>query len=497
MQRETVSDEARIAAHDRVMSAEGDGRAHGPQQPPPSHYQRYHIETQEAPDVEPWPSRFVVKVGKVGLAKLLLKELIETRGDMAVVTSRPCVYGVFSGPVGGFAPRPEKCVGCLRCTTEFPDFVEVRRNPERERLGDSYFTAGNVDAVAYEAATGRIPVKGAGYRGRFGGEGWDGMWTDMSEIVRPTRDGIHGREFISTVVDIGSRPPFLCLDGDGQPAGRLPQTLSLPLPVLFDAPPAAVSTPVLRQILSSAAAAIGSLAIVPVRDLVGDGLSGAHLVPLVGVGEAALLESLPFAPRMVELDGWDAALLAAVRALLPEALVSLRVPFGESEQLAEYAAAGVKVLHFTADYHGATDDGAFVLDAIRAAHLSFVARGKRDDVTLLASGGIIAAEHVPKAIIAGLDAVALDTPLLVALQARFEGDFRERGGAGIRLPQGLAVDWGRQRLLNLMAAWHDQLLEVMGAMGLREVRRLRGEIGRAMFARDLEREAFAGIEGYD
>jgi hypothetical protein len=40
------------------------------------------------------------------------------------------------------------------------------------------------------------------------------------------------------------------------------------------------------------------------------------------------------------------------------------------------------------------------------------------------------------------------------------------------------------------------LLEIMGAMGLREVRRLRGETGRAMFQNELEREAFAGIEGY-
>ncbi|MDT8306478.1 MAG: glutamate synthase-related protein [Anaerolineae bacterium] len=497
MQRETVLDEARIAARDRAPGADGHDRAPGPQQPPPSHYQRYHIETEETPDIEPWPTRFLVKVGKVGLAKLLLRELIETRGDMAVVTSRPCVYGVFSGPVGGFAPRPEKCVGCLRCVTEFPEFVEVRRNPERERLGDSFFTAGYVDAVAYEAATGRIPVKGAGYRGRFGGEGWDGMWTDMSEIVRPTRDGIHGREFISTVVDIGSRPPFLCLDGAGQPAGSLPQTLSIPLPVLFDAPPAAVSTPVLRQILSSTAAEIGSLAILPVRDLLADRLAGEHLVPLVGVGEATLLESLPFAPRLVELGGWDAATFAEVRALLPATLVSLRMPFGDGDQLADIAAAGVKVFHLTADYHGTTDGGTFMLDAIRAAHLGFVARGNRDDVTLLGSGGIIAAEHVPKAIIAGLDAVALDTPLLVALQARFDGEFCTQGDVGMRLPQGLSLAWGQQRLLNLMAAWRDQLLEVMGAMGLREVRRLRGEIGRAMFARDLEREAFAGIEGYE
>ncbi len=48
-----------------------------------------------------------------------------------------------------------------------------------------------------------------------------------------------------------------------------------------------------------------------------------------------------------------------------------------------------------------------------------------------------------------------------------------------------------------MGSWRDQLLEILGAMGLREVRRLRGEIGRAMFQADLEREAFAGIEGYE
>ena len=40
------------------------------------------------------------------------------------------------------------------------------------------------------------------------------MWTDMSEIVRPTRDGIHGREYISSSVDIGQKPPYLTFDGD-------------------------------------------------------------------------------------------------------------------------------------------------------------------------------------------------------------------------------------------------------------------------------------------
>jgi tRNA G26 N,N-dimethylase Trm1 len=50
-------------------------------------------------------------------------------------------------------------------------------------------------------------------------------------------------------------------------------------------------------------------------------------------------------------------------------------------------------------------------------------------------------------------------------------------------------------MVNLMGAWHSQLIEVLGAMGIREVRRLRGETGRAMFLEDLDREAFGDI-GY-
>src|SRR5580658_7348194 len=103
-------------------------------------YRRYHISTREAGDVASFPHRFNVRVKKLGLAKLLLRELIEYRGNRAIVFSRPCLYGVFSGPVGGFAPREQFCVGCLRCTTQYPEFVRISPNPERLRLGDSYFT---------------------------------------------------------------------------------------------------------------------------------------------------------------------------------------------------------------------------------------------------------------------------------------------------------------------------------------------------------------------
>ena len=109
---------------------------------------------------------------------------------------------------------------------------------------------------------------------------------------------------------------------------------------------------------------------------------------------------------------------------------------------------------------------------------------------------MIAAEHIPKAVLCGLDAVAIDTPALVALQGEFEGQCADRETSQIKMPWRLNIKWGVQRLKNLTATWHDQLLEIMGAMGLREVRRMRGEMGRAMFMIELEAEAFAGVSGY-
>lgn len=461
----------------------------------PSAYQRYHISTRLAPDIEKWPSRFKVHVRKTGLAKLLLKELRHYRGRLAPVLSRPCMYGVFSGPLGGFAPRQHLCVGCLRCTTEFPDFVSVEHNADRRKLGDSYFAFNYVDSISYEASTGLIPVKGAGYRGKFGGEGWDGMWTDMSEIVRPTRDGIHGREFISTVVDIGYTPNFLLFDENHQPYGTQPRSFSIPLPILFDASPNHAAQK-MAGIFANAAAKIDTLAVLPFDEALKLGEYATSVVAVLRAEDGNRLSELNFTPRLIEMQGWDQPLFDALSERFPESIIALRTGFEAEESLVEYAERGVRVFHLLADLHGRSMDGRFVLDLIRSAHKRLVDAGIRDEVTLIGGGGIIAAEHVAKAILCGLDAVALDTPLLVALQAKFNGGCDARGNSSFIFPHALSEEWGVQRLKNLAASWRDQLLEVMGAMGLREVRRLRGEMGRAMFMRTLEAEAFAGIEGY-
>ncbi|MEC9263938.1 MAG: hypothetical protein VYD23_02420, partial [Candidatus Thermoplasmatota archaeon] len=200
-------------------------------------YHRYQIETEEVDDANPLPHRFLVKVGKVGLAKFIAKEMLMYFGQWDVILSRPCTYGVFSGPVGGFVPRPKLCVGCLRCEVQHPDFVTVEHNPDLMALGDSYTTHGHIAAIDEEAKKGIVPVRGQGYRGRFGGPGFDGMLTDMSEIVRPSRDGIHGRELIGTAVDVGSKPMHLSFDADGKLSGSTPEMFTIQVPFLFDLPP--------------------------------------------------------------------------------------------------------------------------------------------------------------------------------------------------------------------------------------------------------------------
>lgn len=459
-----------------------------------SQYERYRIPTEHAPNIADHPGRFKVKVRRHKLAELLIKELIHYRGDLPVVLSRPCVYGVFSGPVGGFAPREDLCVGCLRCTVQYPDVVQIEPNPERTSLGDTYLNPDQVDTLLYEASTGRVPVRGAGYRGAYGGTGWDGMWTDMSEIVRPTRDGIHGREYISTEVDLGPRPTFLEFGEDGRPKGDIPSAFSLPVPFLFDVPPSGLSDPRLVEAWVRGAETAQTLAVLPGETVLEMELDSPAVVPLLSARweeELEALESLEAQPRLYEIATQDPEVVGRIHHRTDRP-VAARIPFGFD--VVKWAEAGVDFLHLTADYHGGSEEG-FVLGSITSAHRALVEASMRERVSLIGSGGIVAAEHVPKAIICGLDAVALDTPLLIALQARFQGRVRERGSAQIDLPE-FEPEWGGQRLANLCASWRDQLLEILGAMGLREVRRLRGETGRAMFQQDLEREAFAGIEGY-
>jgi glutamate synthase domain-containing protein 2 len=174
----------------------------------------------------------------------------------------------------------------------------------------------------------------------------------------------------------------------------------------------------------------------------------------------------------------------------------LRLPLGSDtlSQVEDLLASDIGVLHLLADeggYELEGDEPRFVSQALQEVHGKLVDLGLRDQVTLVVSGGIATAEHVPKALVCGADAVAVDFALQVALGCALWAD--------VRRPCPVEdvetdVEFGTQRIVNLMAAWRDQFLEVLGAMGMREVRRLRGELGRTIF-QDHEERAFRKLFG--
>jgi glutamate synthase domain-containing protein 2 len=133
-------------------------------------------------------------------------------------------------------------------------------------------------------------------------------------------------------------------------------------------------------------------------------------------------------------------------------------------------------------------------DVLRDVHGALVKDGSRDQITLIASGGIAVPEHMAKAVICGADLVAIDVPLLLALECRLCGECERGQDCPIALSE-VEAAFAVQRITNLMGAWHLQLVEMLGAMGIREIRRLRGETGRCMFFEDLERETFGRLFG--
>ena len=454
-------------------------------------YERFHIEAKPAPHLYPVPNRFDVRAKKLRLAAMLIHEAFEYRFKRDVVLSRPCIYGVFGGRLGGFKPIKEKCVGCMRCVQEYPHIMTVRPSDEYKSLGDSHWTPDAVFTVLYESSTGKIPVKGMGYKGAFAGEGFDGIWTDMSEIVRPTRDGVYGREYISTTVDIGRKPFFLSLDHPC--AEQVVKTVEASVPVIFDQLPEPTVTDEVSDALDKAASKLNTFHISrPSKTR----RHGKGWIPLVEESDLPGSSSILQESRIIEYDHDRSDMYNELRTAYPSAVISARIALKEGceEAVSKLVRDGVDVLHFYADLHGkdCSTRPRHVSDAVKQVHGFLVKEGLRDQVTIIASGGITLAEHVPKAIICGADLVGIDTTLLVALQAEFQGETRDRKNCALRV-RSIDPAWGTQRVVNLVASWHDQLIEILSAMGMRDVRRLRGEIGRSMTDAELREQAFGEI----
>lgn len=399
------------------------------------------------------------------------------------------------------------CKNCLRCVQECPGQIITKvLNPGYTAMGDSYWTPDIISKQWYQAETGSIPVSGAGYAGPFSGPGFDEMWTDMSEIVRPTRDGIHGREYISTSVRLGRKLFSLPFDDKGNPVLDSPKNIEIPVPIIFGELPLGSLSQDVHIAMAKAAKDLNTLIEIPAKAL--DSYFKPYennIIPLLFADEVETYSNLIETAPVVGIHDSDASadIIKKLKEKNVDTIVMIRVSLNDNskERIEALAADGADIIHVFADRNGNVYSKnepdnviGFVKDVVREIHDHLVEIGNRDSVTIIAGGGIAMAEHVAKQIICGADAVSIDLPLLQALECRMCFRCEE----GLHCPveiENIHPEWGKTRIMNLMAAWRNQILEVLGAMGMREVTRLRGEVGRSMFFNDLEAETFGKLFG--
>ncbi len=180
-----------------------------------------------------------------------------------------------------------------------------------------------------------------------------------------------------------------------------------------------------------------------------------------------------------------------IKTVNPGALVSVKVSTPTDVDMVAVGSyyAGAHIIHLDGSYGGtgaapeiAKKNIAMPIElAIPKVHRFLVAEGIRDEVVVMASGGVRTAHDIAKAIALGADGCVLGTADLVALGCtRCSNCERGRG-----CPYGLTttdpelqqlVDpaWGAERIANMYAAYQAQLVDILRRLALPSIRDLRG-----------------------
>jgi glutamate synthase domain-containing protein 2/FAD/FMN-containing dehydrogenase/glutamate synthase domain-containing protein 3/glutamate synthase domain-containing protein 1 len=416
------------------------------------------------------------------------------------------------------------CNGCLYCVIECPaDAIRVHINPYFENLGGRDFSRNDVRRINEESRNGDVPTSGTGSTGLFGGKGFDRYMFDFSVIVRPTRDGI--REAIDINVNLGRKPLFHLYNEASHVTTGFP-TIDLATPVVLEYPNIAAASPEkLASVFARTASREKTLCLMTLSEFAANFEKVKYFAANIGLKISA--DDIPIFERMqhttntaealatlqkiplvllrddgapVDLDMHDAKLLLLREIFSPDVHLGvwMNVPAGHdrkeiANRTLELVRAGVGIIYLKCAWNVAQSarldepdstaqtgslgyyDSADVLPEVydhlykNAAH---------SQVTLLANG-IKSPADLGVVLMLGAAAGVIDRAAVVAMNHEFP--MLEKDGHS--LPD-FDEDTGLQRVQNLFKSWHKQIREVLGAFGVRDIRRTVGERGRLIDLRE-------------
>jgi glutamate synthase domain-containing protein 2 len=180
-----------------------------------------------------------------------------------------------------------------------------------------------------------------------------------------------------------------------------------------------------------------------------------------------------------------------IRAVNPKCLVSVKVSTPSDVDMVAIGSyyADANILHLDGGYGGtgaapeiAKKNIAMPIEyAIPKVHRYLVAEGVRDELTVMASGGIRTAYDVAKAIALGADGCVIGTAETVAVGCTHCGNCERGRGCQVgitttdpELTLLIEPQWGAQRIVNLYTSWSQQWKSILASLGLRSIKELRG-----------------------
>jgi glutamate synthase domain-containing protein 2 len=426
-------------------------------------------------------------------------------------------------------PITHKCIGfaCKEndyfCIDRCPEqALTLRHNPLLETLGDYRWTSEMLLAHFEMAETGNLPVVEMEYDLGNSGGGFDKI-----RFIRPNPEDYLdlADEDIDTSIELNKR-------SDGRPA----KTISIPcygggmsygstaLPVMVGRARAAkrLNTltctgeggypkdliPYADHVITQVATGLfgvreETLLYAPVIEFkyaqgakpgLGGHLLGDKVTPEVAAMRETVVGNALFSPfpfHSVYSVEDHKKHVDWVKAINPRSLVSVKVSTPTDVDMVAVGSyyAGAHIVHLDGSYGGtgaapdiAKKNIAMPIEyAIPKVHKFLVEEGVRDEICLIASGGIRNAMDVAKAIALGADGVVIGTAELVAIECVRCGNCESgrgcaRGIASTDMELGYMIteEWADQRIVNMYLAWRKQWCEILRQLGLGSLRELVG-----------------------